>query len=423
MNSRERIVKAINHQEADRLPVDLGGTVVTGIHASALDRLQKKLGIKNRLVKVYEPMMFLGQVELDVVEAIGGDVLGINSPVTLLGYKNENWKPWKLPDGTTVEMGEKFAFSYGPDGTIYAYPGGNQQVPPSAKMPSNGLYFDNIIRQKDLNGHAFNARIDYADQYSIYNDELCRYFEDTTKRLFNETDKALFGNFFLGGCGDVLHIPGPWLEDPQGIRDLELWITAPYDHPQYVKDFFALQTEIALENLKLFYQAVGDRVSVIAISGTDFGAQNGPFISPQTYREFFKPCHKILNDWVHQNTNWKVFFHSCGSIYDFLDDFIEVGVDIINPVQFSAARMDLKVLKNKYNDKLVFWGAGADPQETLPFGTPEEVEEEAKRSISILGKGGGYVFAAVHNIQSLVPIENILALFNAAKKYGKYPIM
>jgi len=413
MNSRERVEAALAHRETDKVPVDLGGAVVTGIHASALDRLRKALSLEPRAVKVYEPMMMLGLVEDDVCEAVGGDVVGLNAPGTLLGYRNENWKPWKLPDGTDVLMGGGFEHTVGDDGTIYAYPGGNTSAPASARMPSDGLYFDNIIRQENLDGHDFDARTDYADQYAVFSEEDCRYYEQTAKALYEGTDRAVFGNFFLGGVGDIFHIPAAWIEHPRGIRDLQDWIMSHYDHPAYVKEFFDMQTETTLKNLELYRQAVGDRLCAIAISGTDFGAQTGPFISPDCYREFYKPYHKVFNDWVHEHTGWKVFFHTCGSIVAILDDLVDVGVDIINPVQFTAGGMELESLKRNYGDRLVFWGGGVDPQKTLPFGTPEEVAEETRRNVSILSPGGGFVCASVHNIQGPTPVANILAFFRA----------
>ena len=413
MNSRERIIAALNHQEPDRIPVDLGGAVVTGIHASALDKLRKALGLEERPVKVYEPMMMLGTVEQDVVTAVGGDVVGLNAPGTLLGYLNEDWKSWTLPDGTEVLMGGGFEYTRDSEGTIYAYPQGDTSARPSAKMPSNGLYFDNIIRQEDLNDHDFDARKDYADQYSVFSEEDCAYYEKTSKTLYEETDYALFGNFFLGGVGDIFHIPGAWLKNPKGIRDLEEWIIAPHTHAEYVKEFFDMQAEITLKNLSLYHQAVGERLAAIAVSGTDFGAQDRLLISPDCYREFYKPYHKRFNDWVHEHTSWKVFFHTCGAITDLMDDFIEAGVDIINPVQVSARGMEAKALKERYGDRIVFWGGGIDPQRTMPFGTPEEVAQETSRNVKILSKGGGFVCSAVHNIQGPTPVENILAFFRS----------
>ncbi len=188
-------------------------------------------------------------------------------------------------------------------------------------------------------------------------------------------------------------------------------------HPEYIKEIFELQCEIALKNLELSYQAVGDRIDVVIISGTDFGAQDGPFISPDMFREFYKPFYKKINDWIHKNTPWKTFYHSCGSIFALLDDFVEMGVDILNPVQTSAKDMNPRILKEKYGDKLVFWGGGVDTQKTLPFGSPEEVRNEVTERCRIFGKGGGFVFATIHNIQSNVPIENLIAMFQAVQEF------
>ena len=231
--------------------------------------------------------------------------------------------------------------------------------------------------------------------------------------MYEGTDAALFGNFFLGGVGDIFHIPAAWIEHPKGIRDLSDWIMAHHDRPDYVKEFFEMQTEITLKNLELYRQAVGDRLEAIAVSGTDFGAQHGMLISPDCYREFYGPYHKRFNDWVHQNTGWKVFFHTCGSNTEILDDLVEVGVDILNPVQFTAAGMGLADLQARYGRTLAFWGGGVDPQKTLPFGTAEEVAEETRRNVAILSAGGGYVCAAVHNIQANTPVENILSFFRS----------
>ena len=156
------------------------------------------------------------------------------------------------------------------------------------------------------------------------------------------------------------------------------------------------------------------------MSGTDFGSQNGPFISSAAYRELYKPLHKAMNDWVHQHTNWKTFFHTCGSIVAFLDDFHEAGVDILNPVQISAKGMDPEFLKTKYGDKFVFWGGAVDAQHTLPFGTPDQVREEVARNIAIFKPGGGFVFNNVHNIQTGIPIENLVAMFDALKEHWSY---
>lgn len=181
-------------------------------------------------------------------------------------------------------------------------------------------------------------------------------------------------------------------------------------HPEYIHGIFDLQLEIALKNLEMYHQAVGDRIVAIFLSGTDFGAQSGSFISPRAYRELFKPYHRAVNDWVHSHTTWKTFYHSCGSMVTLYDDMVEAGVDIVNPVQISAAGMDPASLKQRWGEQLVFWGAGVDTQYVLPFGTPEEVRQHVRDNVEIMGDGGGFVFCAVHNIQATVPTENLLAL-------------
>lgn len=426
MTSRERVAAALRHEIPDRVPVDIGASSATGIQAVALDRLRRALGLEEKTVKVWEPMMMLGTVEEDVRAALGGDVVGIFSPVTLLGYRNERWKPWRLPNGTEVLMGEGFTCSSGPDGAVYAYAAGKASNgkafagkaagpagQPTAKMPSSGFYFDSIVRQEDLSRHTFDARADYADQLALFSEEDCRYYEKTSRALYDETECALFGNFWQGGLGDIFLLPAPWLERPRGIRRPEDFYMAFYDHPGYVKELFEMQTEVCLKNLELYRQAVQNRIAAIAVSGTDFGTQKAPLVSPEFYREFFKPHHSAMNEWIHLRTDWKVLFHSCGSIGAFVEDFIEAGVDVLNPVQFTAAGMDLAALKEKYEKRVVFWGGGIDTQRTLPFGTPDEVARETRANVGIMAKGGGFVCAAVHNIQGPTPPENIVAFFDA----------
>jgi len=167
----------------------------------------------------------------------------------------------------------------------------------------------------------------------------------------------------------------------------------------------------------MIYQAVQNKVSVIYLTGTDFGAQEGLLISKEIYKKIFKPFHKRANDRIHQNTRWKTFIHSCGCVEPLIEDFIEAGFDILNPVQISASDMDPKHLKEEYGERIVFWGGGINTQRTLPFGTPEEIDSEVKELISIFSKGGGFVFTAVHNIQANIPVENIVALFEAVRKH------
>lgn len=417
MTSRERVRKSINHQVPDKVPLDLGSTPVTGIAASAYAKLRGALGLRPQRVKVWEPFQVLAEVETEMRELLGVDTIGLELPVTMFGFRNENWKPWQLFDGTEVLVSGHFITTTDENGDLLLYPGGDTSAPPSARMPRGGYYFDAIVRQEPIDERRLDPREFVEGQYELYSEEDLRFLEARAEELYQNTTLSVVGCFWQGGFGDIAQVPGPSVKHPRGIRDPQEWYIAHVAYPEYIKGIFELQCEIALENLKLYRQAVGDKIDTIVISGTDFGSQRGPFISPDMYRELYMPFHKRLNDWVHQNTGWKTFFHTCGSVVGFLDDFIEAGVDILNPVQCSAAEMDPAFLKEKYGKRLVFWGAGIDTQRTLPFGTPEEVRQEVEERLHIFGKGGGFVFSAIHNIQQNTPVPNLVALFETFAKH------
>lgn len=213
--------------------------------------------------------------------------------------------------------------------------------------------------------------------------------------------------------GDVALVPGVFLKNPKGIRDVEEWYVSTVMRQDYIHQVFARQTEIAVRNIERLGKAVGDRVHAAFVCGTDMGTQRGPFMSKETFRELYMPYYKKINGAVHEHTNWKTFKHSCGGIYPLIGELIEAGFDILNPVQCSADGMDPKTLKKEFGRDIVFWGGGVDTQKTLPFGTPDEVYREVRERIEIFNDGGGFVFNAIHNIQALTPVENLLALFRA----------
>ncbi len=418
MTSRERVRKAIHHEQPDRVPLDLGSTLVTGIQASAYARLKKALGITEGVTRVYDPFQMLAEVEEPLKKALGVDTFGIQLPTTLFGYRNENWKKFRMFDGTEVEISGHFEYDVLPNGDMVQYPKGDRSAPPSGRMPKDGYYFDSIVRQEPIDEAKLDPK-EWAEQNtSPYTEEELRFIEETAKWWYENSEYSIVGNFWGAGFGDIALVPGPGILHPKGIRDPEEWYVSTVIRKQYVMDIFQRQLEIGMKNLEAYRQAVGDRIDVAVMSGTDFGSQGGPFIAPQAYREMFKPLHKKMNDWVHKNTKWKTFFHTCGSIVEYLQDFKEAGVDILNPVQISAAGMDPQTLKKKWGKDFVFWGGAINPQKTLPFGTPEEVRAEAERNIRIFGKGGGFVFNNVHNIQATVPTENMVAFFDTLKAKG-----
>jgi hypothetical protein len=417
---RERLDKTINHVDPGKVVVDLGSTSITGINANALAALRDALGLEKRPVKVYEPLQLLGFVEPDLQEALGLSVAEVSNDFTIFGFENKNWKPWTLPTGLEVLVSEDFVTSVDSFGTTYIHPQGDINASPSGKLPKGGYYFDNVFRTfKEFDEDDYDGRADFAEDFKVFTNEQLRTIEKNCNRLYQETDLGLIGGGALAGLGDFAFFPGPHIPFPKGIRNLEDWICTPQITPDYVHQIFGLQIEVALENAKLFWEACGSKVQVMQISGTDFGTQRGPIMSPDAFREFYFPYYKKLNDWIHENTNWKTFYHSCGSIVEFLPDLHKMGADILNPVQCSASGMDPKMLKEKWGDQFVFWGGGIDTQKTLPFGSPEEVYQEAYERLSIFAPGGGYVFNPVHNIQGPTPVENILAFFDALRSYNK----
>jgi len=416
MTSRERVRSAINHQVPDRVPLDLGSTLVTGIQASIYAKLKKALGISGGNIRVYDPFQMLAEVEEEVKKALGVDTYGIQLPVNIFGYRNENWKPFTMFDGTEVLISGHFEYDMLENGDIVQYPKGDRSAPPSGKMPEGGYYFDSIVRQEPIDESKLDPKEWVMQTYSLYTEEDLRYLEETSRWYFENTDYALIGNFWGAGFGDIAIVPGPHIPHPKGIRDPEEWYVSVITRKQYIKDIFGYQFELQMKNLKMYREAVGERIEVIVMSGTDFGSQHGPFISPAAYRDMFKPLHRAMNDWVHENTPWKTFFHTCGSIAAFLDDFAEAQVDILNPVQISAFGMEPELLKEQYGDRFVFWGGGVDSQGVLSFGTPEEVRLQVAHNIEVFSRGGGFVFNNVHNIQTTVPLDNLLAFFATLKK-------
>lgn len=388
----------------------MGATWVTSISASAYSRLRTALGLPAKPPRVHEPLQLLGEVEDDVRSKLGIDVAGIWPQATIFGYRNVGWKPWRLQDGTEVLVSRQFETTTDENGDILVYPKGDRTAQPSGRLPKGGFYFDAIVRQQPLDMDNLDPA-EWAEQFGVFSEADLKNFEAEADRLYRETDYGIILNFGQAGLGDIAIVPGEMLINPKGVRDPQLWYECLVTHTEYVRGIFALQTEIVLKNLKLLHQAVGEKLDAVIISGTDFGTQRGPFASPKLFRDLWKPFYKRMNDWVHVNTNWKTFYHSCGSVAALLDDFVEMGVDILNPVQCSAFGMDAATLKTKYGDKLVFWGGGVDTQKTLPFGTPDEVRREVRERVNIFGRGGGFVFNTIHNIQAQTPVENVVAMF------------
>jgi hypothetical protein len=416
ITSRERIINALNHREPDRVPIDIGGSGLTGMHVSTVYRLRQRLGLDEpgTPVKVIEPYQMLGEIGRDLADILGSDTVEVTGRKTMFGFINEGWKEWKTFDGTPVLVPAGFNTVPDVKGDILLYPEGDTSVPPSGRMPRDGWYFDAIIRQELFDENNLRPE-DNTEEFGYIDDADVKYLGDLADTLHMTTDKSLMGSFGGTSFGDIATVPAPFLKHPKGIRDIEEWYISTSTRQSFIYRIFEHQCDVALVNLEKIFSTIGNRVAVAVISGTDFGTQTGPFISPKVYRDLFQPFHKIINDWIHTHTDWKTFIHSCGSVEAFIDDFIDAGFDILNPVQCSAAHMDPSGLKEKYGDRITFWGGGIDTQHTLPFGTPDDVRREVEERVRIFGERGGFVFAAIHNIQARTPVENIIAMFDVLK--------
>ncbi|MFH0990165.1 MAG: uroporphyrinogen decarboxylase family protein [bacterium] len=416
MTSKARVIAALSHKEPDRIPIDFGGTGVTGMHVACVTALREYYGLEKRVVKVHEPYQMLGLIEQDLQEALDIDVEGVYGPDTMFGFPNENWKPWRLDNGLEVLVSENFRTTKDEQGNTLIYPKGDLSAPPSGRMPKWGFFFDSIIRQEPID----ESRLDPADnteEFEPVTEKLLEHFEQAARQAA-QTGRGVIGSFGGTSFGDIAFVPAPFLKHPKGIRDIEEWYVTTLTRQDYVHAIFEKQCEMALANLEKIHQRVGEIVDAVFICGTDFGTQSSTFCSVDTFESLYMPYYKRVNDWIHSKTTWKTFKHSCGAVETLIPSFIDSGFDILNPVQCSADGMDPHHLKNTFGRDIVFWGGGIDTQKTLMFSTAESVREEVLARCEIFGKGGGFIFNSVHNIQANVPLKNIVAMFDAVKEFN-----
>ena len=411
LTSRERVRKAINFEEPDRVPVGIGSTFVTGIHMDAYVQLVNSIGLDLVPPKVIDQGMMVVRPDLQIMEWLGSDVIGIDNVVHWCNdYANKDWKVWRnhkgndvlVPGGFNTVRDEKgYTYAIDKDGKRYAY------------MSPDGQYFENAIGTNFSNDIVFADSKEWKASLPVYRQEHLELLEKRAKFYHEYTDYSINGGFtrkhLFGASGIAGHT----------YSDLLCLIAS---EPEYMTSIVMAQTEWQLEQLEMYLQAVGPYIDTILMSTADFGAQNCELFNPEQFRTIYMPAFKILNDYVHKHSHAKTMYHSCGSIRNILKYFVEAGVDIINPVQTSASGMDPAELKKEFGKKLVFWGGGADTQHTLPQGTPEEVRQEVRERIQTFAPGGGFVFSPVHNLQSDVPFENIKGMVDAVREFGRYPI-
>jgi len=400
MNHRERVLTSLQHREPDRVPIDLGGTVDSSIAAVAYRELRELLGLGPGTVRVADVYQHTALVEEDVRRALGVDV-------RLVGDEPRLWREGVLPDGSPGRFPDRFRPERQADGSQVVFDDAGTAV---LKMPSGGHYFDPI--HSPLADAASAADIDeHLDAVRSYDrpahlDVPYEQLAQKAKRLREETDYLLVG--FFGG-----HI----FQAGQSLRGWDTFLLDLLINRPFAEALMERLVEANVERFRRYAETVAPYVDVIQFED-DLGMQDRPLLRPELYREVVKPYHARLFRFVKDHCDAYILLHTDGAVAPFIPDFIEMGVDILNPVQVSAAGMDTAALKREYGEEIVFWGAGCDSQHVLPFGTPQEVADEVKRRIDDLAPGGGFVLAPVHNVQSEVPPENVVAMFRTAVEYG-----
>ena len=411
MTPRERVCKAVNHQVPDRVPIDLGGMKASGIAVSAYDRVRRKLGF-SRPTKVLDPRFMIATVEEEMLRRLHVDVVPLDLSIILSAIcSDDQWTARRLFDGTEPLFPPNTKIAEDAEGNwILLNADGSHS---SFRMPRNGYYFDDMSFNRG--GPIDPAKFRPVDSIP---DQHLQILERYARRLYEETDYAIlgwgFGICFLG----LSLITDRASNVTQGLPDE--WMMMLMTEKETCHEMMNRSVDATIKCLSLVHQAVGDRCFAWGIAADDSGTQRGEFLRPQLWAEMLKPHYKKLCDWIHAHTSWKVFLHSCGSIYHLLPHFVEAGIDILNPVQTSAANMDPGRLKAEFGDRLVFWGGGCDTQRVLGRATPEEVRQHVRERLEVFAPGGGYVFNQVHNIQANVPAENIIAMFDAAYEFGAY---
>lgn len=377
MNSRERVIASVNRKEPDKVPIDLNGTNCSALTHIAYSNLRKYLGLEE-------------DKEMDISDIIMGSV---RSKEDILSLYEVDTRTIFLKDSQLIQT------EFLPDGSFYDEYGARWRP---------ALYYYDCIESPLANATSIND-LSKAKWEDPFDKTRILGVREGAKNLFENTQYCL-----------VADIPGLGpLEGGCILRGYENFLMDLYSNVNFAEALLDKITETILAKWEILLNEVGEYIQ-IAAQGDDVGMQTSTIISPEMYRKFIKPLHKRIFDFIHAKSNAKVFLHSCGSVYELIPDFIEVGVDILNPVQRSAAKMDIKTLKKEFGKDICFWGGGIDVQQQLPFYTLKQIEEEVKKTIEIMAPGGGFVFFPTHNIQADVTPDRIDHMFKTVIKYRDY---
>lgn len=413
MNSRERVWAAIRHEEADRVPIDIGGTGVTGINLIAYGNLKRHLELTGGMARVFHTWIQVPEIEPAVAERLHTDTVTLPRYRMSLGLPNVEFKPWSFVDGTQFLVPAGFNPTRNSSGDFEWIEHGVK----IAEAPGEGTHGFSL-RHHPLREATTTQEIDHwFDTYDgnfvariRVSDEELVWAREFAKSLRESTDKAIVADYF-----------GTVLENAQGIIGWDTIYMHMLAEPKLAHHFFERLSHELVTGIKRYLSAVGEYIDVFMFAD-DIGHQRGPMMKLEIYREFVLPGHKAIFQTVHENSQAAVFYHTDGAVMTLLPELIEAGMDCFNTVQTDAADMDGMELKRRFGKNITFWGGGVDTHSILPFGTPEQVREDVRRRIKIFAPGGGYVFASIHNILGDVSPQNILAAVDAAYEFGVYPI-
>lgn len=404
---------SINHQKVDKVPIDLSATTSSGISAIAYSNLMKYLGREDLPVLIYDVVQQLAQPDNFILDRFGVDVIDIGRT---FNTKPSDWHPVVMPNGASAYYPIWFKPDKQADGSFVTYDSDGERV--LSKMPIGATFFDQCY---------FPYEKGYPDNFSDLGTQMGKvmwskdarspwdhageadFYEQLRKNaihLRQTTDKAV-----IMGCGCNLFEWGSFL------RRIDNFLMDLMCEPDNVEALLDKLLEKHLNTLEKVCAAVGDVVDIIRF-GDDFGMSNGPFMSPETYRQIFKPRLRQLCDYVKKNSQMHTMIHSCGSIYSLMPDMIDAGIEIFNPVQTSCANMDFRKLKQEFGSSCTFWGGGIETVGTLNIGSPEQVREQVLERLEVFSEGGGFVFNTIHNILPDVPPQNIVAMFDAINEFN-----
>lgn len=402
MNSRERVMTALNHEETDRIPIDLGSSRSTGINANAYQDLKKYLGITSDTI-CFDVKQNLAYPDFDLLKRLGSDVVILPRLVPSIGIPIERMKPGKLPcGGGDCMLPEAFNPVDIGNGVLGVFDKVGHLI---AKRPKEGLYFDECYYP--LQNVESEKEIDELLSLPTISEEEMIWLHNRAKDIYENTDFAISGatSFSLF---------------EKGFKDwgLQTYLENLYCEPELMEYYLDKMTDAYITMMERYLDAVGDYVQIVQ-NNDDFGSQHAMMISPELYRKFFKPRHARINEAIRRKRkDIHISLHCCGSIYPIIGDIIESGFDILNPIQKECDNMNPYQIKKEFGDNLTIWGGALSTQTTLTNGTIDEIIEECKEMIRCYAPGGGFVFSQIHNIQPGISPEKILAIFDTALQYG-----